>query len=64
MDYSNYLAVPASLLFIKSIGGLAALHNHAIPMLDWAQDMLVKAFKTEALPAPKNMGAPYMRIIG
>ncbi len=64
MDYSNYVAVPAALSFIKSLGGVEAIQAHASHLLDWAQEMLAKAFGTETLPIPKEMEAPFMRCIG
>ena len=50
--------------FLKSLGGVDAIVAHVGPMLDKAQDMLVEAMGTRPLPVPKDMRAPFMRVVG
>lgn len=37
---------------------------HADELLTWAQKTLSEALGTKALPIPKNMEAPFMRVVG
>ena len=64
VDYSNYLAVEGAIAFNRSLGGTRAIQAYADGILVWAQEMLVQALGTEALPVPRSMEAPYMRSLG
>ncbi|XP_070532579.1 uncharacterized protein [Ptychodera flava] len=63
-DYTVYLTAGDGLKFINDIGGLDALYGYITPLVDWAADTLTKAWSTERLQIPKDMHAPFMRIIG
>jgi len=41
-----------------------SLRMHADELLTWAQKTLSEALGTKALPIPKNMEAPFMRVVG
>jgi hypothetical protein len=48
----------------NSLGGLDKVASYVVPLLEWAQEMLVQALGTEKLQMPKEMEAPFMKMIG
>ena len=63
-DLTRYLVNEAGLDFYEELGGHDVISNHATKMLDFAEDLFCKSFGIKPSPIPKDLQAPYMRLIG
>ena len=61
---TRYLVNEAALDFYDALGGQSAIAAHAEKMLDFAEDLFCKSFGLKPSPIPKNLQAPYLRLIG
>ncbi|KAK3754179.1 hypothetical protein QZH41_020605 [Actinostola sp. cb2023] len=63
MDHTPCLVVDAALRFYQELGGMEAINGYNKPLLSWASLMLATEWKTEVLPLPESMRAPFMTCI-
>ena len=66
LDHTPYICTSAALDFYNDpliCGGQAGLQQYACPLLDWAQSMLCEKLRTQPLPVPQSMVAPFMRVL-
>ncbi|XP_077987113.1 uncharacterized protein LOC144441416 [Glandiceps talaboti] len=62
-DISTYLCAPAAIEFYNDIGGFEKISKYNKDLLQWAMNMLVQEWKTESLPIPDDMRAPFMGLV-
>ena len=63
-DLTRYLVNEDALDFYEALGGHEVISNHATKMLDFAEDLFCKSFGIKPSPIPKDLQAPYLRLIG
>ena len=61
---TRYLVNEAALDFYDALGGQSAIAAHAVKMLDFAEELFCKSFGLDPSPIPKDLQAPYLRLIG
>ena len=62
-DDSPYCTVPEAIKFYNAIGGYDKILEYADGLLRNATELLTTSWKTERLPIPQSMEAPFMRMI-
>ncbi|XP_077866936.1 uncharacterized protein LOC144355796 [Saccoglossus kowalevskii] len=62
-DSTPYFCAPAAIQFYEDIGGFEEIAKYNTELLLWAMELLKESWKTESLPIPDSMRAPFMGIV-
>lgn len=62
-DETPFCVAPEAIKFYNAIGGYEVIREYLDDLLCKATDLLTSSWKTEKLPIPKSMEAPFMRMI-
>jgi len=63
LDYTPFITAKASIKFYQEIGGMESLTSYNNALISWASSMLADKWKTEILPVPVRMRAPFLAVI-